>query len=86
MSANYQWVKASGKAKVFSWQVTYQPFYPAWDTPYNVAIVELEEGVRMHSNIVDCRNDELRIGMRVEVIFEDANDRISLPKFRPVRS
>jgi len=56
MSMNSQWVKASGKAKVFSWEVTHQAFYPAWDTPFSVAILELEEGPRIHSNIVGCKN------------------------------
>jgi uncharacterized OB-fold protein len=52
--------------------------------PYNVALVDLEEGVRMATNIVGCSNAEIRIGMPVAVTFEDVSTEISLPKFRPV--
>ena len=84
MSMNGQWVKASGQATVYSFEITHRPFYPAWDPPYNVAIVELAEGPRMHSNIVGCNPDELRIGMPVEVIFEKVEDKNwFLPKFKP---
>jgi uncharacterized OB-fold protein len=52
--------------------------------PYNVAFVELAEGPRVISNVVGVKNDDLHIGMPVQVVFEDVNDQISLPKFRPV--
>ncbi len=84
MSMNSQWVQVSGKATVHSFQITHRPFYPAWDPPYNVAIVELEEGPRMHSNILDCKNEEIHIGMPVEVVFEKIEDKDwYLPKFKP---
>jgi len=72
---------------VFSWIVVHQSQHPAFnaETPYNVAIVELEEGPRLHTNIVDCANEAIYIGMPVEVVFEKANDEIALPKFRPRR-
>jgi hypothetical protein len=50
-----------------------------------VAIVELEEGIRMHTNVVDCPNEALRIGLPVEVVFQKVSDELSLPKFRPAR-
>jgi uncharacterized OB-fold protein len=84
MSMNYQWTQASGKAKVFSWEVTHQAFYPAWDTPYNVTIVELEEGPRMHTNIVGCKNEDIYADMPLELVFEKVEDQDwHLPKFRP---
>ncbi len=87
MSMRTTWVKATGKATVFSFQVTYRPFYPAWDPPYNVAIVQLEEGPRMHTNIVGVDNDELFIGMPVKVVFEkiEGSDWY-LPKFTPLKA
>ena len=86
MSMNSQWVQVSGQATVYSFQITHRPFYPAWDPPYNVAIVELEEGPRMHSNILDCKNEEIHIGMPVEVVFEKIEDKDwYLPKFKPAR-
>ena len=47
--------------------------------------VELAEGPRLHTNLVQCRNDEIRIGMPMEVMFDRINDEVTLPKFRPVR-
>ena len=55
------------------------------DGPYAIAIVELEEGVRMMSNIVDCDQtpEALQLDMPLEVVFEEISDDISLPQFRP---
>ena len=50
--------------------------------PYNVSQIDLEEGVRMVSNVVGVANDALRIGMKLEVCFEDVGDNIRIPKFR----
>ena len=84
MSTNYHWTKASGKARVFTWQITHSPFYPAWDPPYNVAIVELEEGPRMHTHIVGCKNEDIYIDMPLELIFEKVEEQDwYLPKFKP---
>jgi len=79
-----EWVQACGKATLYSFQITHRPFYPAWDPPYNVAIVELEEGPRMHTNIVQCPNEEIKVGMPLEVVFEqiEGKDWI-LPRFKP---
>ncbi len=53
------------------------------DVPYVLAVVTLEEGPRMTTNIVQCAPEDVRIGLPVEVVFEDIADGISLPKFRP---
>jgi uncharacterized OB-fold protein len=54
--------------------------------PYVVAMVELDEGVRMMSNLIGVQADpeHVRIGMPVEVVYEDVSDEITLPKFKPV--
>ena len=85
LSEQAEWVRLSGHGTVFSWIIVHQSQYPAFntDTPYNVAIIELEEGPRLHTNLVQCRNDEIAIGMPVEVVFERVNDQVTLPKFRP---
>jgi len=87
-SYNTEWTKVSGRAKLYSFTVSHRPASPAFqqDVPYNVVIVELEEGVRMMTNIVECRNEDLRIDMPVEVAFDDVTPEITLPKFRPRRS
>jgi uncharacterized protein len=55
----------------------------AKDVPYNVSQIDLAEGVRMIANIVDVPNDQLRVGMELEVCFDDLGDGVSVPKFRP---
>jgi len=83
-----EWIALSGRGTIYSFIVVHRPQHPAFfgDVPYNVAIVELEEGIRLHSNIVECANEELRLGMKVEVVFTKIDDEVTLPKFRPARS
>lgn len=85
LSERSEWVRLSGRGTVFSWIVVHQSQHPAFnaDTPYNVAIVELEEGPRLHSNLVECENDSISIGMAVEAVFERVSDDVALVKFRP---
>ena len=86
-SMNTEWVKVSGKGKIYTWTVVHQPAHPAFtEVPYAVVIVELEEGVRMTSNMVGCQPDDLYIGMPVEVVFDDVTDEVTLPKFRPLEN
>ena len=63
--------------------MSYHPSY-ADDIPYTVAIIHLTEGPRMESNITDCKVEDIRIDMPVEVYFNDVTDEVSLPKFKPV--
>lgn len=88
LSTEYEWSKASGRGKVWSWIVMWQRYFPAFeaDIPYNVAYVELEEGPRLMTNIVGCDNDAIHCDMAVEVVFEDVTSEISLPKFCPLSS
>ncbi len=79
------WEALSGRGTVFSYIVFHQVYNKefAGDVPYNVAIVQLDEGPRMISNIVGVPNDQVKVGDRVEVVFEPATDEISIPRFRP---
>jgi uncharacterized OB-fold protein len=85
LSTEYEWSKASGRGKVWSWIVMWQRYFAAFeqDIPYNVAYVELEEGPRLMTNLVGVENDAIYCDMPVEVAFEDVTAEISLPKFRP---
>jgi len=85
LSDNMEWVKASGRGKVYSFTISYRTPVPSFreDVPYNVAIIELEEGVHMMSNIVQCKNEDIRVDMPVEVVFDDVTEEITLPKFKP---
>lgn len=85
-SEKYTWDEVSGKGRIASWVVFHKLYHPGFakDMPYSVAFVELAEGPRVISNVIDVTNEELRIGMPVEVVFEDVNEEISLPKFRVI--
>ena len=83
-SENPSWFQSTGKGTVWTYTVTYQNRTTGFDQgPYVLALVELEEGVRMFTNIVGCDPGEVTIGMPVEVTFERATDQISVPYFRP---
>lgn len=81
------WVELSGRGTVWSFIVVHQPMVPGFgpdDVPYAVACVELAEGPRITTNIVDCPLDQIRIGMPVTVVWDDVTPEVTLPKFRPV--
>src|SRR3954447_5608159 len=84
-AARLEWRQASGRGTLYTFTVMHQVMNPGFASaaPYNVAQVDLEEGVRMTSNVVGVSNDQLRIGMPLEAIFEVVGDNIRLPKFRP---
>ncbi|MBI5248819.1 MAG: Zn-ribbon domain-containing OB-fold protein [Desulfomonile tiedjei] len=84
-SDNVEWVDASGKGTVYSYTVVESNSPSAFlkDIPYVVAVVRLEEGVQMLSNVVGCEPGEVRCDMPVEVTFEKLDDEFTLPKFKP---
>lgn len=87
LASDYDWVPLSGKGKVYSFVTYHRAWHPAYQdkVPYNVSLIETDEGVRMVSNVVNCRPEEVFIGMPVEVVYEDFGE-YTLPKFRPLRS
>ena len=86
LSSNIGWVRAKGRGKVYSYMAvySYQPTGFEGDIPYVVAIIELEEGIRMMSNIVECPPEKVKGDMEVEVVFKDVTEKITLPNFRPI--
>jgi len=83
-SWDWEWARASGRGKVFTWTVVRRPMHPAFaeDAPYAPAVVELDEGVRLVTWIEGCAPDEIEAGMPVEVAFDDVTPEVTLPKFR----
>ena len=82
-SLNSEWQEASGKGTVYSFVVQQHPTHSFFtDVPYNVVLVELEEGTRLVSNLQGVPADEVKIGMAVEVVFEDVSDDTTLPFFK----
>jgi len=85
-SRNVAVFAASGRGRLYSYVINQRP-HPAWDAPYAIAAVQLDEGPMMMSNIVDCPQtpEALVLDMPLAVIFEKQNDDIALPLFRPVQ-
>lgn len=79
-------VKASGKGRLYSYIINHLPS-PGYTPPFTVAIVELEEGVRLMTNLLDVEPDpaKLELDMPLEVTFEKLTDEISLPQFKPAK-
>ncbi|MBE0479513.1 MAG: Zn-ribbon domain-containing OB-fold protein [Dehalococcoidia bacterium] len=83
-SLEKEWALSAGRGKVHSWVTYRESPHPAFRAPYSVVLVDLEEGVRLVSNIVDAHPDEISIGMPVEITFEDIAGDLTLPRFRKV--
>ena len=85
-TTDIKWVHSTGRGKVWTYTITYQNRTPGFaeDVPYVLALVELDEGVKMFTNIIECDPKEVKIGMDVEVTFVKANNFITIPYFKPV--
>jgi uncharacterized OB-fold protein len=84
LSAEFAWTDLSGRGEVFSYVVFHQVYNKAFekDVPYNVALVQLEEGPRMYSNIVGVDNDAVKVGDKVEATVDAVTPEVTLPRFR----
>jgi len=86
-SRNTEWFQSSGKGTLFAFAIVHRPPTPAFTdmVPFVTAYVELEDGVIFPTNLVEVETDpeHVKIGMAVEVVFEDLNNEITLPKFKP---
>lgn len=83
-SMEWEWARSSGRGTVFTWTEVVRALHPAFvaATPYAPVVVEMEEGVRLLSRVVDCPPGELAIGMPVELDFQQVSDGLTLPVFR----
>ncbi len=81
-----EWVEASGQGKILTFTVVRRPVSEAYaaDVPYVVALIQLDEGPTMMSNVVRCDPETMQIGGPVQLVFEDWSEEISIPQFRPV--
>lgn len=80
-----EWRRLSGRGVISTWVVVHREWFASFagDIPYPVVQVELEEGPRLTAGVVDLENDQLRVGLPVEVVFRDVTDEVTLPFFRP---
>ena len=85
LSLDRDWVEVSGRGKVWGYVHMQQPYLKSFvdDIPYNVVLVQLDEGPLMFSNVVDAEAEAIRVDMPVEVVFGDVTEEFTLLKFRP---
>lgn len=87
---DYEWVELPGTGRIYTFTVVRHPLRPqlADAVPYAAGIIELDgtqgAGARLQANIIDCDPEKLRIGDRVQVVFEKVSDTLAVPRFRPV--
>lgn len=88
-SRDTTWIESSGRGTLHSFAIVHRPPSEAWRdlVPYVVATVDLDEGARMPTNLVNVEPDprHVRIGMRVRVVFKKVSDDIALPLFEPAQ-
>jgi len=85
LSSNLDWVEASGRGRVYTFTVCHRAPHPGFgaEVPFVIAVIDLAEGVRMMSNIVDCDPKSVRVDMPVKVTFRAESPEITLPQFVP---
>ena len=85
-STETAWLFSRGIGKVYTFVIYHAPFHPAFvaDLPYVVAVVELDEGPHLLTNIVGCRPEDVTCDMPVQVTWDDVTDEVTLPKFKPL--
>jgi hypothetical protein len=85
LSDRLEWVTASGRGTLYSFTVVRRAMNPAFqaDVPYVYAIVELEEGPRVTTNVVNCELDALRVDMPVKAVYDKVTPEAALLKFEP---
>jgi uncharacterized OB-fold protein len=84
LSDQIEWVRASGRGRIYTYTVCHVAAHPAFESrvPYAIAMVQLDEGVRLLAGIVDLDLAQLAVGAPVQVCFEHISDDIALPMFR----
>jgi uncharacterized OB-fold protein len=86
-SVDLAWEEASGRGEVHTFTIARRPTHPAFggEGPYVIAVVELAEGPRVTTNVIGCEPEDVKVGMAVEVTFEEkGEDGFALPLFQPV--
>lgn len=85
LSKDMVWTELSGRGTVYTYAVMHDTLIRGMDPPFVIAQVELEDqpGLRLTSNILDCPIGEVKVGMPVEITFEDVTEQVTLPQFRP---
>ena len=80
---DWQWAPASGRGTLYSYSIVHKAPAPGFAVPLVLAVVELDEGPCLFSNLVQCEHDAIRIGMDLQVRFDEVAPGIHLPRFQP---
>jgi len=88
LGTDLDWFESRGRGKLYSYTVVHAAAPEAFKLaiPYAIGVVDLDEGARMLSWVVECDHDKLVCDMEVEVTFKDLNEEVALPMFRPVHA
>jgi uncharacterized OB-fold protein len=86
LASSLEWKESTGRGTVYTFSNVHRPQMPNFilPAPYTVALVELEEGVRMMTNIINCDPNTVTVGMAVKVTWEELEDGRNLPLFEPL--
>ena len=86
-SMDADWKEVSGRGKVYTYTTVRRPLAAGQELPFFIAVISLEDsgGLRMISNLVDVRPEELAIGLPVELVWEDMSADLAIPRFRPAK-
>lgn len=88
-SMDRTWKKVSGRGKIYSWFTVHYSTHPDFvdDVPYIVVTVQLDEqaDLRMPGNILGCPPEDIKLGMPVEVVFDDVTPEFTIPRWKPVK-
>jgi hypothetical protein len=84
-SLEWDFVEACGRGSLASFTVLHHPQVPGYEYPLAIGLVDLEEGTRIVTQLVDCERDDITIGMPLEALIHRDDDGFKLPVFRPAR-
>src|ERR1700677_307231 len=84
LSLEFEVVTLSGRGSLYSYAILHHPRHPAFDYPVIAALVDLEEGIRLVSNLSGVERRDIEIGMELEVVFDATENGAAVPVFRPL--
>jgi uncharacterized OB-fold protein len=82
-SMEWDFIESSGRGTVNSFTVLHHPQFPGYDYPLTIILVDLEEGTRLTSQLVECDRGDVSFGMAVEMFIHEDEDGFKIPVFRP---
>lgn len=82
-SLEWDYIESSGRGTIASYTVLHHPRFPGFEYPLIIVLVELEEGTRFTSQLLQCEPDEVQFDMAVEMVIHEDPDGFRLPMFQP---